>query len=213
MNCTNDWTAEQLSVAPCSSFICSLSALCPVIQPLQFPCSKFSFSWFCSCAANCDGVCCCSSTHVQVSNQWFASTLCFVLFWTFVLSSTWSMWLVCLPFQWLWRQHWFPFALTNHAPSKPSLTFTPHNHDWLLRWRLPAVLRFHFLLAAIMAPYLAPCPARALSMVDCALGNGVVHQNLGFLLTGTTSARSVSTRSRERPFPWVTTPHNHRREY
>lgn len=40
----------------------------------------------------------------------------------------------------------------------PSLTFTPHNHDWLLRWRLPAVLRFHFLLAAIVAPYLAPCP-------------------------------------------------------
>lgn len=56
-------------------------------------------------------------------------------------------------------------------------------------------------------------PARALSMVDCALGNGVVHQNLGFLLTGTTSARSVSTRSRERLFPWVMIPHNHRREY
>lgn len=116
-------------------------------------------SWFCSCTANCDGVCCCSSTHVQISNQCFASTLCFVLFWMFVLSSTLSIWLVCLPFQWLWRQHWFTFALTNHAPSKSiPLTFTPHNHDWLLRWRLPAVLRFHFLLAAIVAPSLAPCP-------------------------------------------------------
>lgn len=132
--------------------------LCPVIQPLQFPRSKFSFSWFCSCAANCDGVCCCSSTHVQISNQCFASTLCFMLFWMFVLSSTLSIWLVCLPFRWLWRHHWFTFALTNHAPSKSiPLTFTPHNHGWLLRWR-PAVLRFRFLLAPIVAPYLAPCP-------------------------------------------------------
>lgn len=34
----------------------------------------------------------CSSSHVQISNQCFASTLCFVLFWMFVLSSTLSIW-------------------------------------------------------------------------------------------------------------------------
>lgn len=149
----NTWAAVCGSL-----FIRSLSALCPVIQPFQFPCSKLSFCWFCSCAANCDCVCCCPSTHVQISNQCFASALCCVLSWMFVSSSTLSIWLVCLPFQWLWCQHWLAFALTNHAPSKPiALTLTPHNHDWLLRWRLPAVLRFHFLLAPIAAPYLAPC--------------------------------------------------------
>lgn len=56
-------------------------------------------------------------------------------------------------------------------------------------------------------------PSCAPSVTDCALGNGVVHQNLGLLLTGTTSARNVSTRSRGRRFPWATTPPSHKREF
>lgn len=55
-------------------------------------------------------------------------------------------------------------------------------------------------------------PSRAPSVTDRALGNGVVHQNLGLLLTGTTSARNVSTRSRGRRFPWATTPPSRKRE-
>jgi len=43
-------------------------------------------------------------------------------------------------------------------------------------------------------------------------GNGVVHQNLGLLLTGTTTVRSASTRSRGKAYPWVMTLPSHRRE-
>lgn len=57
------------------------------------------------------------------------------------------------------------------------------------------------------------CPPACCLWLTVLWGNGVVHQNLGLLLTGTTSARSVSTRSRERRFPWVTTPPSHRRKY
>lgn len=45
------------------------------------------------------------------------------------------------------------------------------------------------------------------------MANGVVHQNMGFLLTGTTSVRSVSTKSKARTSPWGTTPPSLRREY
>lgn len=92
--------------------------------------------------------------------------------------------------------------------------------DLLLRWWLPAVPCPHFLLAVLLLRPALPMsctvrwlPSHALSVFDCAVGNGVVHQNLGLLLTGTTSARSVSTRYRERRFPWVTTPRSHRRKF
>lgn len=63
-----------------------------------------------------------------------------------------------------------------------------------------------------------PCPdwwllLRALSVIGCADGERVVHQNMGFLLTGTTSVRSVSTKSRVRVFPWEMTPPSLRRKY
>lgn len=58
----------------------------------------------------------------------------------------------------------------------------------------------------------SPSPMRCL-WLTVLWGNGVVHQNLGLLLTGTTTARSASTRSRERPFPWATTPPSRKREY
>lgn len=62
-----------------------------------------------------------------------------------------------------------------------------------------------------------PCPdwrllLRALSVIGCADGERVVHQNMGFLLTGTTSVRSVSTKSRAKMFPWEMTPPSLRRK-
>lgn len=43
--------------------------------------------------------------------------------------------------------------------------------------------------------------------------DGPVHPSMAFLLTGITSVRSVSQRSRGRMLPWVTTLHNPRRKY
>lgn len=121
--------AEQLSVLPCSYLfiVCIMSCAATSCSSSLL---KLSSRWFCSCSANCDGGCCCSSSHVQISNKCFALALCCVLSWMFVSSCSWSIWLVCLPFQWLWCQHWLAFALTNHAPPNPS----PHPHpskSWL----------------------------------------------------------------------------------
>lgn len=41
---------------------------------------------------------------------------------------------------------------------------------------------------------------------------GAVHPNMALLLTGITSVRSASTRSRATAWPWGTIPHNHRRK-
>lgn len=43
--------------------------------------------------------------------------------------------------------------------------------------------------------------------------DGPVHPSMAFLLTGITSVRSVSQRSRGRMSPWVTTLHSPRRKY
>lgn len=51
-------------------------------------------------------------------------------------------------------------------------------------------------------------PPRYLSVIGC----GVVHQNMGFLLTGITSVRSVSMRSRVRACPWEMTHPNLKRK-
>lgn len=138
------------------------------------------------------------------------------------------------PHLWLCCQHWLAFALTNHAHlgtslpfpiyPPPLLPFSPSQKSCLavaMTTSCCAVLRSHFLLAPLVAPHPCPCPvtigdcppARAPSVTDRALGNGVVHQNLGLLLTGTTSVRNVSTRSRGRRFPWVTIPPSHKREF
>lgn len=57
---------------------------------------------------------------------------------------------------------------TMHLQTHP-LTLTPQNHDWLLRRRLPAVLRFHFLLAPLVAPYLAHVLYRLVTALPCAV--------------------------------------------
>lgn len=143
----------------------------------------------------------------------------------FVLSSlcSWSVWLVCPPFQWLWYQHWLAFALTNHAPPNPSPISSPlkfmagcYDDDFLLSCAPTSCTSCLLRLwhrALPMSCTIWWLPSHALSVIDCAVGNGVVHQNLGLLLTGTTTVRSVSTRSRERPFLWAMTPPSHRREY
>lgn len=83
-------------------------------------------------------------------------------------------------------------------------------------WRRPTLPSAS---SCVSAPRPAlPCPdwwllLRALSVIGCADGERVVHQNMGFLLTGTTSVRSVSTKSRVRVFPWGMTPPSLRRKY
>lgn len=57
---------------------------------------------------------------------------------------------------------------TMHLQTHP-LAPTPQNHDWLLRWRLPAVLRFHFLLAPLVAPYPAHVLYQLVTALPCAV--------------------------------------------
>lgn len=115
------------------------------------------------------------------------------------------------------------FALTNHAPPNPFTLILPpsplKSMTGCVRCRpshcpalVPACSCFWHPALPVSCPAWR-LPSRALSVVDCAVGNGVVHQNLGFSLTGTTSVRSASTRSRERLFPWAMIPHSLRREY
>lgn len=205
---------------------CSLSVECLYYVLCHSFLLPFSSCWFCSCSVSCGGCCCCcccSSSHVQIANLCFASALCCVLSWMFVSSCSHTTCLSPLP-KWLWYQHWLAFALPHHVPPTPSTSFPHPLQSWL------AVAVTTSLLSCV-PPSCTSCllglwhpalpmsytiwwlPSHALSVVDCAVGNGVVHQNLGFLLTGTTTVKSVSTRSRERPFLWVTTPPSHRREY
>lgn len=121
----------QLSSCPCFLVhICPLSVLCLVLQlPAPVPSSSLAVVDAAPTPPTVIG-CCCSSSRVQISNQYSASALCCVLSWMFVSSCFWSIWLICLPLQWLWCQHWLAFALTNHAPPNPS----PHPHlskSWL----------------------------------------------------------------------------------
>lgn len=230
MNCVNSqWMNEQLSSRLCFLVhICPSSALRPALLQFsllsvqnQAPC------WFCSCFADCDGGCCCSSSHVQISNKCFALALCCVLSRLVSAPSDLS---VLPPHQWLCCRHWLAFALTNHAPPKHSPSNPPPlpPHFPLLKI-MTGCCDDDFLLCcaalplpACSAPGTLPCPcpvpigdcppSHAPSVTDCASGNGVVHQNLGLLLTGTTSARNVSTRSRGRRFPWATTPPSRKRK-
>lgn len=138
------------------------------------------------------------------------------------------------PHLWLCCQHWLAFALTDHAHlgtlSLPASLPRPSHPPLSPLKIMPGCCDDDFLLCCAALPLPAcpargtsprPCPvpigdcrpSRAPSVTDCALGNGVVHQNLGLLLTGTTSARNVSTRSRGRRFPWATTPPSHKREF
>lgn len=154
----------------------------------------------------------------------FASALCCVLSRPVSAPSDLS---VLPPPPWLCCQHWLAFALTNHAHLQtlsppPLLPLSPLkimpgccDDDFLLCCAAPP-------LPACSARGTSPCPcpvpigdcppSRAPSVTDCALGNGVVHQNLGLLLTGITSARNVSTRSRGRRFPWAMTPPSRKRK-
>lgn len=68
-------------------------------------------------------------------------------------------------------------------------------------------------LLRLWPPRLVPYRVVPLSVVDCAVGNGEAHRHLGLLLTGTTSARSVSTRSKGKAFLWAMTPRSHKRKY
>lgn len=94
------------------------------------------------------------------------------------------------------------------------------HHDWLLPPGddLPCPLPPPVCPPPGLSCPALPCPdwrllLRALSVIGCADGERVVHQNMGFLLTGTTSVRSVSTKSRAKVFPWEMIPPSPRRKY
>ncbi len=87
------------------------------------------------------------------------------------------------------------------------------HHDWLL-WRqtCPALPLWPVCLAL-------PCPALiggyllvTSLWLAVMLAHGVVHQNMGFLLAGITSVKSVSMRSRVRVCPWEMTHPNLKRK-
>lgn len=94
----------------------------------------------------------------------------------------------------------------------PAHTKTLH-HDWL-----PATTYLALCLLLCVHPLACPAliggcffvPSLWLAVL---MTNGVVHQNMGFLLTGITSVRSVSTKSKARVSPWGMTPPSLRREY
>lgn len=159
MNCLSEWTAEQLSVLTCSYLfsVCIMS------------CAATSCSSFSSCLAPVNSAPALLAVRLvvvayplQIANLCFASALCCVLSWMFVSSCSWSIWLVCPPFQWLWHQHWLAFALTNHAPPNS----TPHpSKSWL------AVAMTTFCCPALLLPACSacgtlPCPC-PLPIGDC----------------------------------------------
>lgn len=217
----NEWTAEQSSVLPCSYLFIVYITSCAATSCSSSP---YPSNWApVDSAPALPTVMVVAVAHPlmsRFSNKCFALALCCVLSWMFVLSCFRSIWLVRLPFQWLWCQHWLAFALTNHAPPNTSPRPPPLkimtgccDDDFLLCCASTSCLLRLWHPTLPMSCTNWWLPSRALSMTDCALGNGVVHQNLGFLLTGTTFARNVSTRSKGRPFPWATTPPSPKREY
>lgn len=208
---------------------CSLSVACLYCVLFYSFLLPFSSCWLCSCSVSCDG--CVVAAHPLMSKLLICALprlsavcclgclSCLVLFLVHMTClSSFSPndcdIFIGLLLPWTTTMH-----LQTHPPSFP--------HP-LKSWLAVAVTTS---LLSCVRPSCTSCllrlwhpalpvsctiwwlPSRALSVIDCAVGNGVVHQNLGFLLTGTTTAKSVSTRSRERPFPWVTTPPSHRREY
>ena len=222
MSCLNDWTAEQLCVPNCS-YLFSVCIIVPCSHlPAPVPSSRLDSAAPALLAVTVLVVVA-HPLMSKIANLCFASALCCVL--SRLVPAPFDPPSV-LPFHWLWCQHWLAFALNNHALPKnlipPNFTLTP-SKSWLAVAMTtsccPACAAPTSCLLRLWHPALPmSCtnwwlPPRTLSVIDCAAGNGVVHQNLGLLLTGTTSARSVSTRSRERRFPWATTPPSHRREY
>lgn len=210
MNCLNEWTAEQLSVLTCSYLfsVCIMSWL-PLPAPVDCAPALLAVMLVVVVAAHplMSKLLICALPRLSaVCRLGCLSRLC-----------SWSVWPVSvlpsngcgLLLPWTTMHFRTPFP----SPS-PLKTMTGCCDDDFLLSCAPTscLLRlWHPSLPMSRTNWWLPC--RALSVIDCAAGNGVVHQNLGLLLTGTTSARSVSTRSRERWFPWATTPPSHRREY
>lgn len=87
------------------------------------------------------------------------------------------------------------------------------HHDWLL-WRQPCpALPLWPVCPALPCPALIGGYLLVTSLwLAVVLAHGVVHQNMGFLLTGITSVRSVSMRSRVRVCPWEMTHPNLKRK-
>lgn len=211
---------EQLSV---SLFICSVSPLSQASPP-------FPSSWFCHCC-----ICSCGGfAHLLLPKTlicalpWPSALLSWMLSCPLLLSSPLKSFLhptlsaLSLCRQCLWHLHWLAFVWSNHAPPNPTYPSPLSLPSWIM-----IGCSDDDTCPACSAPLLSPVCLRACShpvmpwlvaasvpslWLAVLLGNGVVHQNLGFLLAGTTSVRSASTKSRGTTCPWETTPPSLRRE-
>lgn len=164
---------EQLSSCLCFLVhICSVSVLCPVLQ-LPAPASTSRSAPVDSSPAL-PAVMVVVVAHPLMSKLLICAlprlSICCVLSWMFVSR------LVPRPY----TLSVFPsngcdvnIGLLLPWPTMPlqthPLTLTPQNHDWLLRWRLPAVLHSYFLLAPLVAPYLAHVLYQLVTALPCAV--------------------------------------------
>lgn len=153
---------EHLSSCLCSlDRICSVSALCPVLQLLA-PAPSSHLATIDSAAALLSVMVVVAHPHVQIANLCFASALCCVLS-CFRMTRLSSLPMAVI-------STLACFCLDQPCTSKPIPSPSPLKiMTGLLRWRHPAVLRSYFLFAPLVATCLALVLYQLVTALPCAV--------------------------------------------